>query len=76
MSLITNLLEQCGIQVSLAQGDDFQKWLINEAWNKYKDNRMNKKIIIENQIKNLNIKLSNGTVRKDYFASFSLPKKL
>ena len=76
MSLITNLLEQCGIQVSLAQGDDFQKWLINEAWNKYKDNRMNKKIIIENQIKNLNIKLSNGTVRKDYFASFSLPKEV
>src|SRR5574344_782825 len=74
MSLVTTLLEQCGIQATLAQGDDFQKWLINEAWNKYKDNRMNKRIVIENQVKDLNIKLSNGTVRKDYTACFSLPK--
>ena len=76
MSLITTLLEQCGIQATLAQGDDFQKWLINEAWNKYKDNRMNKRIVIENQVKDLNIKLSNGIVRKEYSACFSLPKEV
>ena len=74
MSLVTTLLEQSGIQASLAQGDDFQKWLINEAWNKYKDSRMNKRIVIENKVKDLNIKLSNGTVRKDYTANFSLSK--
>ena len=43
MSLITNLLEQCGIQASLAQGDDFQKWLINEVWNKYNHRKSDKK---------------------------------
>lgn len=76
MSLVTTLLEQCGIQASLAQGDDFQKWLINEAWKRYKDDRMNNKIVVENKIKDLGIRLANGTVRKDYTASFTIPKEL
>ncbi|MFA6883809.1 MAG: PP2C family serine/threonine-protein phosphatase [Paludibacteraceae bacterium] len=76
MSIITNLLELCGIQASLAQGDDFQKWLINEAWNRYNKSRMDNKIIIENKIKDLGIRLANGTVRKDYAATFTISKDL
>lgn len=76
MSLITNLLEQCEIQASLAQGDDFQKWLINEAWNKYKDNRMNNRVIIENKVRDLGIRLSNGTVRKNYETNFTISKDI
>lgn len=55
------------------QRDQFLSWTIDHLWNLHKEQRMNKRLVIENEIKNLGIRLPNGTVRKDYVASFSLP---
>lgn len=73
MSLVSTILDKFGLSASLAQADDFERWLVTEAWNKYNDSRMNKRIIVENEIKNLALRLPNGTVRKDYSASIEIP---
>ena len=56
-----------------AERTRFLKWLIDTRWAEFKQDRMNRRIIIENEIKNLGIRLPNGTVNKPYEASFRLP---
>ena len=51
MSLVSNILDKFGITATLAQADDFEKWLVNEVWNKYSEEKMNQRIIIENRVK-------------------------
>ncbi len=51
----------------------FLNWTLSNLWNAFKEERMNQRIIIENEIKNLGIRLPNGTVKKEYTATFKLP---
>ena len=77
MSLVSNILDKFGITATLAQADDFEKWLVNEVWNKYSEEKMNQRIIIENRVKSeCNLRVPNGTVRKDYSARIELPTEL
>lgn len=51
----------------------FLNWAIASLWDGYNQERMNKRIIIENEIKSLGLRLPNGTVKKDYHATLKLP---
>lgn len=74
MSSVSNLLDKFGISASLAQAGDFEKWLVNTAWSKYNEDKMNNKIIIENKVKALpGLHFTNGTVRKQYAAQIEFP---
>ena len=69
-----DILDKFGISATLIQADDFEKWLVNEAWKKYTEERMNNRIIIENRVKSeCNLRVPNGTVRKEYLAQIELP---
>jgi len=61
------------LDIPTSQRDTFLSWAIGSLWDKYKEERMNKRLIIENEIKNLGIRLANGTVKKEYHSSFELP---
>jgi len=77
MSLISSILDKFGITATLTQADDFEKWLVNEVWKKYSDEKMNNRIIIENRVKSeCNLRVPNGTVRKEYVAQIELPTEL
>ena len=62
MSKLIELLEKYSINASEEQVTDFEKWLIDTSWSKYNEERMNNRIIIENQIKSLGLRFPNGTV--------------
>ncbi len=51
MSIISNLMDKFGISASLVQADDFEKWLMNAAWSKYNDEKMNQRVVIENKVR-------------------------
>ncbi len=53
--------------------DAFLGWAVGHLWQTFKTERMNQRIIIDNEIKGLGIRLPNGTVNKEYLASFELP---
>ena len=73
MSVVSGLLDKYGIKASLAQADDFEKWLIERNWNLYNEDKMNNRVVIENEIKKLGIRFANGTVKKDYNAQIEVP---
>lgn len=60
-------------QIPDSERTRFLSWTVNYLWKEYTEERMSKKIIIENEIKNLGIRLPNGTAKKAYQTSFSLP---
>ena len=51
----------------------FLNWLVARRWAEFKEDRMNQRILIENDIRALAIRLPNGTVGKEYTHSFRLP---
>lgn len=51
----------------------FLKWAAGSLWQKFKEERMENRIEIENEIRRLGIRFPNGTVNKEYHAGFSLP---
>lgn len=51
----------------------FIDWTVNELWKTYKEERMNRRIIIESEIRQLGLRFPNGTVNKDYNHFFKLP---
>ncbi|MDE6682935.1 MAG: protein phosphatase 2C domain-containing protein, partial [Muribaculaceae bacterium] len=53
----------------------FLEWVIKELWDKFKEERMEKRLRIENEIRQLGIRFPNGTVKEDYSVSFSLPSE-
>ena len=65
MGKIIDILERFGIIASDAQAEDFEKWMVNFTWLKYNDDKMNQRIIIENKVKSLGLRFSNGTVGKE-----------
>lgn len=53
--------------------ESFLNWAISSLWNTFKDERMNQRIIIENEVRQLGLRLPNGTVKKEYSVFFELP---
>lgn len=62
-----------GIGIPDSQKDTFLRWAMGSLWKDFTELRMNQRLIIENEIRNLGLRFPNGTVRKQYAACFSLP---
>lgn len=61
------------IGVPAQQKVPFMKWALSSMWETYQKERMDQKLIIENEIRSLGLRFPNGTVLKDYKAKFQLP---
>jgi len=59
--------------VSSADKESFLNWAISSLWNTFKEERMNQRIMIENEVRQLGLRFPNGTVKKEYYHSFQLP---
>lgn len=68
---IEKAIEKAGIPE--ADKEAFLNWTVSSLWDSFKSQRMNQRLIIENEIKALAIKLPNGTVKKEYATCFNLP---
>lgn len=64
-------MDRAGIPAS--ERPDFLAQAVTRLWTGIKEERMNRRIIIENEIRDLGIRLPNGTVNKEYHAQFTLP---
>ena len=64
-------MQRAGIPSS--DKESFLDWTIASLWNTFKEERMNQRIMIENEIRQLGLRFPNGTVKKDYAVSFELP---
>lgn len=53
--------------------ESFLNWAVASLWDTFKEERMNKRIIIENEIRQLGLRFPNGTVNKEYSVEFELP---
>lgn len=56
-----------------ADKEAFLDWAVGSLWKTFKDERMNQRLIIENEIRLLGLRFPNGTVHKPYSVEFSLP---
>ena len=54
------------IKPTQAEAADFLNWMVGEAWKKYQNDCMDKRVIIENEVNALPIRISNGTKGKAY----------
>ncbi len=68
---LDNALTSAGVPE--ADKDRFTRWVLVRMWSNYKEELMNQRIIIENEIKDLKLRFPNGTVAKEYASSFMLP---
>lgn len=59
--------------VPAPQREAFMQWAVGSLWQSFRKERMNQRILIENEIRSLGIRFPNGTVKKDYTTFFSLP---
>ena len=59
--------------ISQEEKETFFRWVMTSLADTYKTERMNQRIVVENEINSLGIRLPNGTVRAKYSASFTLP---
>ncbi len=59
--------------VSSSDKESFLNWAISSLWNTFKEERMNQRIMIENEVRQLGLRFPNGTVKKEYSYSFQLP---
>lgn len=53
--------------------NNFLRWMLKKEWEQFTNERMNQRIMIENEIRQLGLRLPNGTVGKDYKALLNLP---
>jgi len=70
--LANNALNNCSDEEIL----DFITWKLKRDWQEYDKERMDKSLVIKNQIDSLQITFPNGTVGKEYMAKFSIPEDL
>lgn len=64
-------MEKAGISPS--QKGEFLDWTIASLWSNFREERMNQRIMIENEIRQLGLRFPNGTVKKEYAVFFELP---
>lgn len=62
-----------GKGIPAADRESFLDWAVEYLWTSFKEERMNQRLIIENEIRGRGIRFPNGTVKKDYETRFSLP---
>lgn len=68
---IEKAMRKAGIPAS--DKDRFLDWTVARLWDTFKEERMNQRLIIENEIKSLGLRFPNGTVKKEYSVCFELP---
>lgn len=73
---IKNILDNLLIKCTDAEVEDFTTWTIKYLWNLYDKECMDLRILMENKVKELPIVIPNGTVGKEYNATFSIPSEL
>lgn len=56
-----------------SQREAFLRWSVSRLAAQYKEDLMSNRMMIEDEIRSLGIRFPNGTVGKDYVATFSLP---
>lgn len=66
MSIISNFLDKYNIKATLAEADDFERWFVDYAWDKYQTYRMEKRNNISNQFNAIPITIPNATVGVEY----------
>lgn len=68
-------VDKAMMKAGIPQSDKelFLNWTISQLWKTFKEERMNQRLIIENEIKNLCLRFPNGTVKKEYSTCFELP---
>ena len=66
MSTISNFLDKYNIKATLAEADDFERWFVDYAWDKYQTYRMEKRNNISNQFNAIPITIPNATVGVEY----------
>jgi len=59
--------------ISSSDRESFLDWTIGSLWNTFKEERMNRRMMIEEEVRQLGLRFPNGTVKKDYTVSFTLP---
>lgn len=64
-------MEESGMSDSEMQS--FISWAVGSLRDQYKEYRMNLRILIENEVRQLGLRFPNGTVKKDYMTTFRLP---
>ena len=69
------LIDKAMLKAGVTSSDKeaFINWTIGSLWNQFKEERMNQRIMIENEVRQLGLRFPNGTVKKDYAVSFRLP---
>ncbi len=68
---INDAIERAGVPDK--DKEAFLNWTVASLWTNFKEGRMNQRIMIENEIRQLGIRFPNGTVKKDYKTIFQLP---
>lgn len=63
---IYQLLVDNGIEASTQEIRDFNKWLIQDTWNRYQNYCMDQRVIVMNAVNGVPINISNGTQGKPY----------
>lgn len=56
--------------------EGLMEWIVRYMVSKYKEERMDKRLILLNKIKNLGLRFPNGTVNKSYKAEIDLPEEI
>lgn len=69
---LSNLMIDC----TDAEIEDFVTRTLKKLWNDYNQECMDERVVIENKVKELPIVIPNGTVGKEYKATFSIPSDL
>ena len=69
--MIDRAMTRAGIPQS--DKETFLNRTISQLWDNFKQERMNQRVIIENEILSLGLRLPNGTVKREYSACFKLP---
>lgn len=71
---LRKLLEESGRYASDARLQDFATRTIVRLWDEYNNEIMNRRIETENQVRNLGLRLVNGTVGRPYRCTLTIPE--
>lgn len=63
----------CNTGIPKSEKEHFLNWAVSSLWSNFKEQRMNQRIVIENEIRQLGIRFPNGTVNRPYEFLFDLP---
>ncbi len=59
--------------VNPSDKESFLNWAISSLWDTFKEQRMNQRMVIENEIRKLELRFPDGTVKKEYRSRYQLP---